>query len=1028
VEANRVHLAGWQNIYDEAYSETSKTAEDDGISSRVWISSYTGQPFSRDEVLDSVNDTLKRILSLHPRRLLEIGCGTGLILSQLAPYCESCYATDFSGAALDRLKRRFHSEPWLQKAVVLEQPAHDFHNIPEQFFDVVVLNEVVQYFPDVHYLLRVLEGVFRVAAPESFVFIGGIRNFDLLKMFHASVELHRAPASLTSKQLHQRITKSIEHEKELLISPQLFCTLRTLYPLISNVRCLVKGGKFLNEFTKFRYDAILRIGSPAEPLAVEWFDQANGAVFQELRNAMQLSGGNRKKIGIRGLANSRISTDAKLLHLLERGDDNGTVGDLREELGRTSFIRLSVEQIHSLAEQYFCGVQMNWPSHGPLGCFDVIFHELPLLGDLATQPLPSSDTSAPRWHLYANMPLRTLGTEEFKSRLYEFLKSRLPDYMVPSSFMMLDGLPLSNNGKVNRKALPPPELQEHKMLDMQPRTHIEQLLASIWEETLGVDQVGVHDDFFALGGHSLLATQVASRIEATFHIQMSLRSLFTHTTLRQLASAVEQARDGGKRPPLREIVPLSRDVPLPLSFAQQRLWLAEQYKPGTAIYSIPVGLRLRGPLNLASLERSIQEIVRRHESLRSAILPNSGEPVQTPVSQVPDLVLTCDLCGLPQDRQLSEATKLLEEEVATLFDLQRGQVFRSRIFRLNAADHILLLTWHHIAFDGWSVGVFARELSVLYDAYSRQDPSPLPEPSIQYADFAVAQRVWLEKHSQSQLGYWKQRLSGAPRITTLVGDKGPATGDRADSHTFQVASETAHALQRFIRQRGVTIFMAALAAFEVVLNFYTGAEDVIVGTDVANRITPQLESMIGFFVNQLALRTSLAGNPTFEEMVIRVRETTLDAYDHQDIPFEQVLQSVLQDREAGEIPLFQTKVVLQNMPTGKLRLTDLEMESLYIPPRGTAFDLVLFLSTQPDGVSGVLEYDATKYSDVFIQRVCTLFEAVLQAGCANPGTRLADLRESLAIIHSELIGRQQARIGPHWEKLSTLKRKAAVLQ
>ncbi|MGH7412374.1 MAG: amino acid adenylation domain-containing protein, partial [Candidatus Methylomirabilis sp.] len=475
------------------------------------------------------------------------------------------------------------------------------------------------------------------------------------------------------------------------------------------------------------------------------------------------------------------------------------------------------------------------------------------------------------------------------------LMQRLPDYMIPSAFVFVDSLPLTSTGKVDRRALPAPDRTtgDRGTAFVAPRTEIQKELARIWEEVLGVERVGVKDSFFELGGHSLLATQVFSRIRSCFRVELPLSSLFAGPTVGEMAERIVAARrtdEGSREPPL---IPVPRDGPIPLSFAQQRLWFLDRLEPSNPFYNHTEAVRISGRLRVDALQRALDGIVARHESLRTTFVAMDGSPVQRIAPAKSGTLSVVDLGDVPRAEREANAELLAAEEARRPFDLARGPLLRATLLRLSEEEHILLLTIHHIVFDGWSKEVFFREMAVLWEAFSTGGPSPLSPLPIQYADFAVWQREWLQGEVlESRLSYWKHRLQGAPSVLELPTDRPrPAVQHyRGARESFELPRTLAEALHELSRREGVTLFMTLLAAFQTLLFRYTGQDDIVVGSPIANRARTETEGLIGFFINTLVLRTDLSGNPTFRELLKRVKEVALGAYAHQDVPFEELME------------------------------------------------------------------------------------------------------------------------------------------
>ncbi|HST58339.1 MAG TPA: condensation domain-containing protein, partial [Longimicrobium sp.] len=457
--------------------------------------------------------------------------------------------------------------------------------------------------------------------------------------------------------------------------------------------------------------------------------------------------------------------------------------------------------------------------------------------------------------------------------LREHLRERLPEYMVPAAILVLEALPLTRNGKLDRKALPAPDYAAGAERYVAPRTPVEEVLAGIWAEVLRRERVGVEESFFELGGHSLMATRVVSRIREVFGVELPLRVLFEGPTVGELAGRVEEMRRA-ELPVLPPVMPVERTGPLPLSFAQERLWFLDRMEPGSTTYNIPVAWRLGGALDETALERSVSEIVRRHEALRTVFSEVDDAPVQVVVPFDGFVVPVEDLSGLGEAGREAAVRQRAGEEARRPFDLAAGPLFRAVLLRLGGEDHVLLLSMHHVVSDGWSMGVLFRELSALYAAYREGRESPLPELAVQYADYAVWQREQLEGEVlDRQLAYWRERLAGAPALLELPTDHPrPAVQTFRGAHEqVELSLELLERLQALGRSEGATLYMTLLAAFQVLLSRYSGSDDIVVGSPIAGRTRKETEELIGFFVNTLVLRTDLRGDPSFREVLGRVR-------------------------------------------------------------------------------------------------------------------------------------------------------------
>jgi amino acid adenylation domain-containing protein len=519
-------------------------------------------------------------------------------------------------------------------------------------------------------------------------------------------------------------------------------------------------------------------------------------------------------------------------------------------------------------------------------------------------------------------------------------------------------------------------------------------LCRIWEEVLQVERVGVRDNFFELGGHSLLATRVVARLRKTFKVEVALLSLFERPTVAGLAEVVEEAQrtgEGLQAPPLERV---ARVGALPVSYAQQRMWFLNQLEPDSPLYNIPAAVRLRGNLNLPVLEQTLSEIIRRHEILRTTFALRDGHPVQLVSEPSPLQLPITDLRSLSPSEREAEATSLAIGEAQRPFDLSIGPLLRATVLRLSDDEHILLFTLHHIISDGWSTAILIREVVALYGAYSEGTASPLPDLEIQYGDYAVWQRDWLSSGVLAQqLSYWRTQLSGAPPVLELPTDRPrpPVQSYRGATHSFALSGEVRTGLQRLSQQEGTTLFMTLLAAFKVLLMKYSGQEDIVVGTPIAGRNRAEVEGLIGFFINTLVLRTGLDGNPTFRELVGRVREVTLGAYGHQEVPFEKLVEELQPERKMSRAPLFQVVFALHNIPREALELADLQLSSVESSAGAVGFDLNFVLSESANGINCSLQYSTDLFDAATVQRMMRHFELLLQSVIRNPDQRLSML-------------------------------------
>lgn len=589
-----------------------------------------------------------------------------------------------------------------------------------------------------------------------------------------------------------------------------------------------------------------------------------------------------------------------------------------------------------------------------------------------------------------------------------------PAYLLP---MEKSAIPKTTSGKMQRLALKKRfEAGEFDCLLSQiaglvqqsqqdayvaPHTPTEEMLTTLWSALLKLEKVGIHDNFFELGGHSLLAAQLLSRIRQTAQLELPLHSLFTHPTIAELASAIDQTvvQPGEALPILQRLA----STTAPLSFAQQRLWLLQKLEPESRAYHLTKILRLQGALNIEALQQTFTTLIARHEVLRTRFVQpsgptegntNDGLPIQIVDPPSPFELPFIDLSTTEQPED--KLQDLLVQATRQRFDLAADPMLRANLVRLQSDEHVLLYVMHHIASDGWSMGVFKHELSVLYQAYAQGQANPLPELPIQYGDFAQWQRQWLSGEVlNNQLSYWKQQLAGAPPVLALPTDHPrPAHPSYQGSHvTFTLSPALTDRLKALSQKNGATLYMTLLAALNILLYRYSQQDDIVIGSPIASRNRPELEGLIGFFVNTLTLRTDLSGQPSFQELLERVRQVTLGAYAHPNIPFEELVATLKPERPLGYSPWFQVMFVFQNQPLRSLDLSGLKIRPFERQHQqgNVMFDITLFMEERRNGLRGKLVFKTDLFEPTTISRMVGHFQTLLEGVVTNPQQSIAEL-------------------------------------
>jgi amino acid adenylation domain-containing protein len=600
------------------------------------------------------------------------------------------------------------------------------------------------------------------------------------------------------------------------------------------------------------------------------------------------------------------------------------------------------------------------------------------------QPLgPSPEYLAA--YIVANAPVTA-------ADLRDWLHERLPIFLIPAAFVFLDALPLTPNGKLDRRALPLPDFSQRTApaADSVPQTETQAELQRIWQDVLGQKSIGINDDFFEIGGHSLLATRVVARVRQRFHVDLSLRTIFDAPSIAELSEHIQNAADAADEPTL---APRQPGDPLYTSFAQESLWFLDQMVPGNPTYNISDALKLSGPLDVPALERAINRLVARHENLRTRFENVDGQPVPVIVPEWTIPLPVVDIHGENPNEQLESARKLGADEAIRPFNLQTGPLMRLLLARLAPENHILIIVTHHIISDGWSIAVFFEELSALYTSLVRGETPALPPLPVQFADYALWQRRFLQgDRLEAHLGYWRETLKD---VTPL---QFPLDRPRAATRSFRGARlpvkfspDFTAQLQSFSHAEEATLFMLLLSALQATLSRYTAQTDITLGTAIANRHQPELDGLIGFFVNTLVLRTDLGGDPTFRELLQRVRETTLGAYAHQAVPFERIVQALAPRRAANRNPLFDAMLFLQNVPPPHLNIPNIRADFLELEQRTSEFDFVFDLTETPNGLQGFCEYDTDLFDAATMRRLIGHFQTLLAHAVSHPDAPVSAL-------------------------------------
>ncbi|WJV45323.1 non-ribosomal peptide synthase/polyketide synthase [Streptomyces flavofungini] len=974
------HVSQWRHVYDAVYTEAPDVPL--GTDFHGWNSTYTGRPLPLDEMREWRDATVALIREHRPRHVLEIGAGSGLLLGPLAPDVESYWATDLSAASVDRLSAL--TGHW-DHVRVRHQPAHDFTGLPAGHFDTIVLNSVVQYFPGHPYLTGVLDQALAHLAPGGRVIVGDVRHHGLLPALQTAAHAPRGGVT-TTPGLYDAVQRSVLTEEELLVHPGYFTDYARRHPGTTGVDIRLKRAAAHNELSRHRYDAVLHTAPrPADLTAAparRWPEDGGSADVAAALDG--LAAGVEGPLRVTGIPNARLTREVAA-HRAASGST--PLEHIRHLLAHADTGAVDPEDVHRWARRRGRTVRTTWNGQA-LDAFDALI--LPPGADGAH--VGTYDSPAPP-ATPANSPAGAAATADLLAAVRRRLKERLPAPMVPSALVPITEVPLTPNGKINHRALPRPD---HRSAadGRAPRTPREEILCALFAEALGLPApVTVDDDFFDLGGHSLLATKLISRIRADLDAELPLRVLFAHPTVAGLAPHLDTAA--------RARAPLARAVRtterLPLSFAQQRLWFLHQLEGPSPTYNMPFVLRLTGDLDVPALTAALGDVVARHETLRTVFPVTDGKPHQRVLAPHEAPV------DLPV-RQVRE-DELAAAVAATArhaFSLTDEPPLRARLFTLDPTRSVLVLVLHHIAADGWSLTPLTRDLTTAYTARragGAPDWAPLP---VQYADYTLWQHDLLgdaddpESRYGRQHAYWAQQLAGLPEQITLPSDRPrPATPSHTGEFTrFTVDARVHQRVTELARSAGATVQMVFQAALAALMSRLGAGDDIAIGTPIAGRTDAGLDDLVGFFVNTLVLRTDTSGNPAFTDLLARVREASLAAYTHQDVPFESLVEKLNPRRSPSRHPLFQVALALQNNEEARFDLPGLQVRTEGAATGTSRYDLLLTLSERfegratPAGLVIGVEYSTELFDAATVEAFVDRWRRLLAAVVADPGLRV----------------------------------------
>ncbi|MEV5996648.1 amino acid adenylation domain-containing protein [Streptomyces sp. NPDC052115] len=986
-EQNASLLEQWQHVFEDQYAGTGGDGTADDLNLAGWDSSYTGAPVPEAGMREWIDGTVERIAELRPRRLLEIGCGTGLLLFRYADACETVHAFDLSASALADVRAGVERRGWSH--VTLEQgDALSIARLTGQTFDTIVLNSVAQYFPNRVYLEEALSRMLPLLAEGGRIFIGDVRNLDLHPAHLGAVERSRTAGRTTAGALTEQTRRRRRQESELLLSPTYFARIAERFPELGGFDLLVKRGVEDNEMSAYRYDAVLTKGTPAPVEPLEWLDADTPERLRAL-----LDDGAPDRFGVSGLRNPRIADDLRIAEGLTRWAPTHEVEPLPGGVRLTEQEAADVRKVEAVlrhAEDLGYRVAATW-SQDRLDGLDLVF---------GRDDLPPVRARAPyRQARPANHPrIGDLGPSVART-LKGHLSARLPEYMLPSVFMLLDELPITPNGKVDKRALPAPdEGAVAKEAYVAPRTEIQRTLCRVLEEVLGVTRVGIGDGFFALGGHSLLAVRLNLRVRQETGRELPLPLILTGATVTEMAAALEEEPSAAstEAAPLVPAVPVAEGEEAPLSLQQRDLWFLGHPAHLDASYdNAQLAHRLTGRLDRDAFARAVRALVTRHTVLRTSYVRRDGTVTQR-VNDVADFAASVSE-PVSGDAALA---RWLREERTRPFTPEGPYAVRVHLVPVADDEHVVVLTRPWGVFDGWSLTIVLTELMVLYGALSRGERPELPPLPLQYADYARWQRATVDAPElDRQRGYWKRQLDGLSACTALRTDRprGPVKSYRGATVDFGVPQSLLTRLRQLGQDHDGTLYMTLLSAFAVLLGGRTDERDLAVGSPVTNRPRAELDRLVGYFVNLVVLRLDVTPDRAFTDLLAQARKVTGEAHEHKDLPFAALVEDLAPERDPAYSPLFQTMFNLVPNPAadagGEDAAADLTVSPVAADPGPAKYDLNLTALETDSGLTGRLEYSTDLFTRDTAEGMARAYERLLAEIAADPAAGLARLRE-----------------------------------
>ncbi|NRS16242.1 amino acid adenylation domain-containing protein [Brevibacillus sp. HB1.4B] len=927
-------VSEWQDVFDKAYDDVNKYEADFNITS--WNSSYTGHPLLAEEMREWVNSTVDRILALQPKKVLEIGCGTGLLLSRIAPHCEQYWGTDFSSMALDYITANLiNQREDLSNVTLRKSYADDFRGLKGQKFDVIVLNSVVQYFPDASYLLDVLKKAIHAMNDKGAIFVGDVRNLSLLQTFLTEVEMEKSPATLTIDQLQHRVQKRMRQEQELVIDPAFFYALQAQLHQISHVEIKLKRGSHHNELTRYRYDVVLHLGKKVQPIEdfswLDWHEEG----FQNIDGLRQIMTKYKPQIlGLTNIPNLRLDRANRYQSLLADKDVLKTVEELRTDQNHPG-TGIDPEELWQLGAELRYSVDIAWMGDREDGSYEAVLRPEHLLEKR------QRNTVVTAWHrpakhyqpieTYANDPLTDRVARQFIPELRSYLRDKLPDYMVPSIFEFIKEMPVNMNGKLDRKALPAPLMEVPEMEGdfVPPTTETENILANVWAEILGLDKVGIHNNFFGLGGDSIHTIRVVARAKQ-FGLELTPQQIFQFQTIAELAEVVGGAStQSAKRTPnavelptldkhqldrIKGDNPYMEDV-YPLTIMQENMLYRYKHHPEPGLNVVHHAFRIEGgPFHVSAFEQAWKHLIQQFPALRTSFIwEELDEPMQIVHEKVDIHIKQEDWRDIPEDDQHEQLQSYIQKLRQQGFEMGHAPHAHLALLQVGEDVYYFIYVFNLMLQDGWSYTLIVKRLFEYYQAFSQGTAIDIV-PVYPYRDYVALQKG--QDLTDAEL-FWKKNLKGMTSSTlewaqasrkNISADEPPYSQER-----FIVSPEVSSALLSLSKKYHLTPYTLVQGAWALLLHHYSGKEDVVFGTIFSGRSIAmmEVEHSVGLFFNILPIRVSIEQNMRFLSWLQNMQSKVVETSQYEYTPLKKIYEwcDIPRDRL-----LFDSYLVSEQLP------------------------------------------------------------------------------------------------------------------